>query len=162
MIIRSAIVALMILLAASPAKAPPTVRTTIDDVNFIQVKEDFKPYPYQDMDGSIRIGYGTKVRDGDTVISEPEATMRIYEYINKNILHRLRNVEFDSGKQQTAVISFAYRTGVIIVDRSGKVHCDKILLYDNVCDKITGECEVVKGLTARGQVEHSMCTNKGE
>ena len=141
--------------------------TSARGINRIKGYEDFRSKPYEDY-GSQRIGYGTDVQKGDTVITEEEADKRLREktagaekWIKDNVKGPLNQDQFDS------LVSFYHNAGVgaaqTLLPTLNKgdygATADHMLLYNKVTNQRTGKKELSAGLLARRHGEADLMRN---
>lgn len=129
-------------------------------MEFIQNQEGFNPKPYYCDGKQLSSGFGTR-SNGNEIISKDEADKRMRKYLDD-----ITWKKFDFSKikatdaQKIALGSFDYNTDKglnLIID--GKVNCQKILLYDKVCEKVNGKkiCKKNYGLEKRRKIEYDLC-----
>lgn len=110
---------------------------TIDEIaTYIKKKEGFRATAYKDHT-QYSIGYGTRANNKNEVITEKEATARLYNHIRTVILPSLTGVTFQSIEQVYAAIDFSYNLGHNsfrnnIVRDDGVIDCSKMMAYNKV------------------------------
>jgi GH24 family phage-related lysozyme (muramidase) len=166
--------------STSPTKDVPTISDSNNDlsedlVNYIKQKEnpsllknkgeskafwDYKQYS---------VGYGTKAKSSDEVITEEEADKRLREELLKSqkaVLNHAKKYNYNFNQNQVnALSSFVYNLGPGILNqltgngtRSVEEISKKMLEYNKVT--VNGNLVEAKGLTNRRNEEFAMFTSK--
>ena len=128
--------------------------------DFVKHFEGYNPKAYDDFK-QMSIGYGTRARKGETLISQEEAENRLASELGKargevEGLNKLHGYDF-SPNQLDALTSFAYNVGSLDqLTEGGKRDKDtisrKILEYNKAGGK------VLQGLVNRRKAEHNLFT----
>jgi GH24 family phage-related lysozyme (muramidase) len=129
------------------------------EVRMIKQFERFSPTAYDDI-SQKSIGYGSKAKEGETSITEPEAAKRLGEEIAPINSWLKENIHVKmSGNQRAGLISFAYNEGVGALDRLkndiNAGNWDKVYKRMATWNKITkgGKKEFSRGIYARRKRE---------
>lgn len=92
-----------------------------EGLDLIKKFEGFSPKPYRCVAGCLTIGYGHKIKSGETydIISEEEATALLEKDVKRSIASVVSNIQFPLNKYQFAsLVSFTYNVGGAALQRS--------------------------------------------
>ena len=131
---------------------------------FIMNEEGFRNRVYKCLGGVKTIGFGTKAKSDDEVITEEEGRYRLRKYLNDVTYKKIvkYNIKITNESQLVSIASFDYNTDKLlkIVNSDNTIDCKKILLYNKVKSiKEDGSIEykVIDNLDKRRHKEYELC-----
>lgn len=128
-------------------------KAIIDEIAvYIKKKEGFRSHAYKD-NTQYSIGYGTKAKSEDEIITVEEANIRLYHHIQQVIIPSFDGVIFQNVEQVHSAIDFSYNLGHNtfkdkIVREDGIIDCKKMMAYNKMRDK-EGNLVYNEGLAQR-------------
>jgi GH24 family phage-related lysozyme (muramidase) len=136
-----------------------------DVEKFIISFEGLKTYTYDCQADRLSIGYGTKARSDNDVVTEREAHLRMREYLETITYPKLKGYKLTE-KQKIAFSSFDYNSGEgqLLLDKKTKtINCEnfKREVYNGgIFKKNTAKGKYIKQLEKRRQTEYNLCNSK--
>jgi GH24 family phage-related lysozyme (muramidase) len=144
--------------AAMPTAEPKNRFERDMATSFIKDQESFVPTPFSDYK-QMSIGYGTKAKKGDSTISEEEASIRLKDHMNKDVLPTLQKyvdpAVWDSlnVRQRSALMSLVYNIGSSAFKKSNALKAlnagDEALFIVEAFDKDKGFTKVTDPKTGK-------------
>lgn len=131
---------------------------------FIMHEEGFRDRVYKCLGGVKTIGFGTKAKSDDEVITKEEGQHRLRKYLNDITYKKIEkyHIKITNESQLVSIASFDYNTDKLlkIVNSDNTIDCKKILLYNKVKSiKEDGSVEykVIDNLDKRRHREYELC-----
>ena len=132
--------------------------------SFIMQEEGFRDRVYKCLGGVKTIGFGTKAKYDEEVITKEEGQYRLRKYLNDITYKKIEkyNIKITNESQLVSIASFDYNTDKLlkIVNTDNTIDCKKILLYNKIRTiKEDGSIEykVNNILDKRRQREYQLC-----